>query len=75
MNLTATADVGIVNLGAYATYVDFDKKDRDMRELTLEVAKSFGPLDTGLYYVLTKAEDFNDNKEFGIIQVYLTYNF
>ncbi|HFU74253.1 MAG TPA: porin [Helicobacteraceae bacterium] len=78
INVTATYSMkDIVDLGAYYTMTDQTDKagDADMTELTLEVAKSFGPLDTGLYYIMTDAKDQNNGDASNTIQVYLTYNF
>jgi len=79
-NITGTFDAGMVGLGAYWTATSNDTTDVDMNELTLEVTKSFGPLDTGLYYIYTDADDQNINEDgdaeaYNTIQVYLTLNF
>lgn len=83
-NVTVTGTVADINLGAYYTNADQDAAigdGNDMSELTLEVAKSFGPLDTGLYYIMTDATDQNvkpgetEGDAYNAIQVYLTYNF
>ncbi len=82
-NVTATFSIAdVVDLGAYYTGADQDTAagDNDLTELTLELAKSFGPLDTGLYYIYTDAEDQNidaagKSDSYNTIQVYLTYNF
>ena len=57
------------------------KEDLTMTEVTVEAAKSFGALDVGLYYIMTKADDLNQDKPvkkgdaFNTVQAYLTYNF
>ena len=57
------------------------KEDLKMTEVTVEAAKSFGPLDIGLYYIMTKADDQNQEKlvkkgdAFNAVQAYFTYNF
>ena len=81
MNLTATADLDVVGIGAYITSSSADKAKIDMTELTLEVTKSFDSLDTGLYYIMTDATDQNikagktKGEAYNTVQVYLTYNF
>ncbi len=56
-------------------------EDLKMTEVTAEAAKSFGPLDVGLYYIMTKADDLNQQKAvkkgdaYNTVQAYLTYNF
>jgi len=82
-NITVTGSISdVVDLGAYYTDADQDTAagNNDLTELTLEVAKSFGALDTGLYYIYTDAEDQNidaagKSDSYNAIQVYLTYNF
>ena len=74
-NITATANLSGFGLGAYYTGTSNDTTDVDMNELTLEVTKSFGPLDTGLYYINTDADDQNDGDAYNTVQVYLTLNF
>ena len=75
-----------VALGAYLTQVTVGEngtgadRKQDMTEVTLEAAKSFGPLDVGLYYILTDAEDQNldtagNGQAYNTVQAYLTYNF
>ena len=49
--------------------------DLVMKEATLDVTKSFGPLDSSLAYTYTDADDQNNGDGYGNIQVYLTYNF
>ncbi len=49
--------------------------DLVMKEGTLAVSKSFGPLDSSLAYTYTDADDQNNGDAYGNIQVYLTYNF
>jgi hypothetical protein len=74
-NITGSYDAGVVGVAAYYTMVDFDKKEADMTEFTLELTKSFGPLDTALVYIMTDADDVNDGDTFNTLQAYLTYNF
>lgn len=74
-NITATTNLSGFGLGAYYTATSNDTTDVDMNELTLEVTKSFGPLDTGLYYINTDADDQNDGDAYNTVQVYLTLNF
>ena len=76
-NITLTADLAGWGLGAYYTSADqsSDAGDNDMTEFTLGVDKSFGPLDTSLYYIMTDAEDQNSGDSFNTVQAYLTYNF
>ncbi len=82
-NITVTGSISdVVDLGAYYTDADQDTAagNNDLTEVTLEVAKSFGALDTGLYYIFTDAEDQNidaagKSDSYNAIQVYLTYNF
>ncbi|RLA72399.1 MAG: hypothetical protein DRG24_03095 [Epsilonproteobacteria bacterium] len=82
-NVTATYSIAdIADLGAYYTDADQDSAagNNDLTELTLEVARSFGPLDAGLYYIFTDAEDQNvdaagKSDSYNAVQVYLTYNF
>lgn len=86
-NITVTAPVAGVDLGAYYTNATTGDngvvgvKDTDFEELTLEVAKSFGPLDAGLYYIYTKSDTDNikagstTGDAYNTLQVYLTYNF
>ncbi|WP_345976514.1 hypothetical protein [Sulfurimonas sp. HSL3-7] len=82
VNVTATTpeELTYVALGVYATQATVGDNggaatEVDMSEVTLEVAKSFGPLDAGLYYIFTDAEDQNNGDAYGSAQVYLTYNF
>lgn len=79
-NLTGTTSVeGIADFGLYFTSASDDRNDVDMTEVTLEAAKSFGPIDAGLYYIYTDADDQNivdgEAESYGTVQVYLTYNF
>ncbi len=74
-NITGSYDAGVVGVAAYYTMVDFDKKEADMSEFTLELTKSYGALDTALVYVMTDADDVNDGDAFNTLQVYLIYNF
>ena len=75
INVTATIpeELTYVALGVYATQTStkdgltvYDAtganpvvSDLKMSEVTLEVAKSFGNLDAGIYYIFTNAEDQN----------------
>lgn len=76
-NVTVTGTVADINLGAYYTSSDqsADAGDIDMTDFTLEVAKSFGPLDAGLYYIMSDVEDQNNGDAYNTVQLYLTYNF
>ena len=57
------------------------KEDATMTEVTAEAAKSFGPLDVGVYYIMTKSDTSNKEKPlkkgsaYNTVQAYLTYNF
>ena len=87
MNLTVTAPVSdLFDFGFYYTQSTTKNgfggtKDAEFTEATFEIAKSFGPLDAGLYYIYTKSD--NDNQKtaadkgeaYSTAQVYLTYNF
>ncbi len=88
INVTATTpeELTYVALGLYATQATVGENGtgadlkQDMMEITLEAAKSFGPLDVGLYYILTDAEDQNqdvngEGQSYNSVQAYLTYNF
>ncbi len=88
MNVTLTAPVGdLFDFGLYYTQSTTGKNgnilatELDFTEATFEVAKSFGPLDTGLYYIYTKSDDDNvkagklKGDAYNTVQVYLTYNF
>jgi imipenem/basic amino acid-specific outer membrane pore len=74
-NITATATVADFGLSAFYTASTNDTTDVDMNELTLEVDKSFGALDTSLVYINTDADDQNDGSASNTLQVYLTLNF
>jgi len=86
-NVTATTALAGVDLGVYYTQATTNKgftggvKDSDFAEATFEVAKSFGPLDAGLYYIYTKSDLDNQKSAtetgdaYNTVQVYLTYNF
>jgi len=74
-NLTAEYDLkNIAKLGAYYTNVntDFTNKNGDLSEVALTATKSFGPLDTTLAYINTKADA---DSSFNSVQAYLTLNF
>jgi imipenem/basic amino acid-specific outer membrane pore len=82
INVTATTpeELTYVALGVYATQASVGDNGGvaakvDMSEVTLEVAKSFGPLDAGLYYIFTDADDQNNGDAYNSIQAYFTYNF
>ena len=91
INVTATTPESLTwaQLGVYLTQaVTKDGfvgaqgiEDATMTEVTVEAAKSFGPLDVGLYYIMTKADDQNQEKvikkgdAYNTVQAYLTYNF
>jgi hypothetical protein len=74
-NLTAEYDLkGLAKLGAYYTNVNTDwaNKSGDLSEVAVTASKSFGPLDTTLAYINTKA---NDVASYNTLQAYLTLNF
>ncbi|MDD2949311.1 MAG: OprD family outer membrane porin, partial [Sulfuricurvum sp.] len=74
-NLTAEYNVkDIAKLGAYYTNVNTDwaNKSGDLSEVAVTASKSFGPLDTTLAYINTKANDANS---YNTLQAYLTLNF
>ncbi|MDD2265559.1 porin [Sulfuricurvum sp.] len=74
-NLTAEYDAkGIAKLGAYYTNVNTDwaNKSGDLSEVAVTATKSFGPLDTTLAYINTKADAASS---YNTLQAYLTLNF
>jgi imipenem/basic amino acid-specific outer membrane pore len=74
-NLTAEYDVkNVAKLGAYYTNVNTSAaaKAGDLNEVALTASKSFGPLDTTLAYINTKA---NNADKYNTVQAYLTLNF
>jgi hypothetical protein len=74
-NLTAEYNAkDIAKFGAYYTNVNtgWDYNYGDLKELALSATKSFGPLDTTLAYINTKAD--NDSS-YNTLQAYLTLNF
>ena len=93
INVTATTpeELTWAQLGVYLTQaVTKDGfvgaqgiEDATMTEVTVEAVKSFGPLDVGLYYIMTKADDQNQDPltplkkgdAYNTLQAYLTYNF
>ncbi|MEE8589004.1 MAG: hypothetical protein V3S80_06645 [Sulfurimonadaceae bacterium] len=88
INVTATTpeELTWAQLGLYLTQSTTKDgyaagtKDLEMTEVTLEAAKSFGPLDVGLYYIMTDASDQNEKggeegSAYNSLQAYLTYNF
>ena len=88
INVTATTpeELTWANLGLYLTQTTTKDgfavgTDTEMMEVTLEAAKSFGPLDVGLYYIMTDATDQNikfgdtEGSAYSTVQAYLTYNF
>jgi hypothetical protein len=86
INVTVAGTAAGVDLGAYYTQTDSDKNGgtverADMKEFTLSAGKDFGPLNTTLVYVYTKADDQNQKTAnqkgdaYNIIQAYLTLNF
>lgn len=88
INVTATTpeELTWAQLGLYLTQSTGKDgfalgTDLEMTEVTLEAAKSFGPLDVGLYYILTDATDQNikvgdiEGSAYNTVQAYLTYNF
>ncbi|MEA1919433.1 MAG: major outer membrane protein [Campylobacterota bacterium] len=82
MNVTLTAPVAdLFDAGVYYTQATIGKngdgtaEDQDFSEATFELAKSFGPLDVGLYYIYTKYDADNEGDAYNTVQAYLTYNF
>ena len=82
INVTATTpeELTWAQLGLYLTQSTTTDgvavgTDLEMTEVTVEAAKSFGPLDVGLYYILTDADDQNAGDASNTVQAYLTYNF
>jgi hypothetical protein len=73
-NLTAEYDAkNIAKLGAYYTNADrAGGKTGDLQEVAVTATKSFGPLDTTLAYVNTKADTTG---AYNTVQAYLTLNF
>ena len=80
-NVTVTAPVAGFDLGLYYTSATTSNNgvagvaDKDFVEATFEVAKSFGPLDAGVYYIRTDSDTDNAGDAYDTFQVYLTYNF
>ena len=93
-NVTATTAEALTwaQLGAYITSATTangttdataTSVDATFMEVTLEAAKSFGPLDVGVYYILTDRNDANiktgdaadKGQAYNTVQAYLTYNF
>ena len=78
---TTPEELTYVTLGIYATQATVGENGtgtdlkQDMSEVVLEVSKSFGPLDAGIYYIYTDAQDQNNGDSYGSAQLYLTYNF
>ncbi|MDA3946783.1 MAG: hypothetical protein PF439_08910 [Helicobacteraceae bacterium] len=82
VNVTVTTpeELTYVALGVYATQASVGDNGVagagvDMNEVTLEAAKSFGPLDAGLYYIYTDADDQNAGDAYSSVQAYFTLNF
>ena len=86
VNLTATGSVSDIDLGLYYTSAiqknGFNTNtDAAFTEATFEVAKSFGPLDVGVYYIFTQDDNLNQKSAtekgdaYDTVQVYLTYNY
>lgn len=86
VNVTATYNAGVANLGLYYTHVGVqDSKAQvpsvvkadgtDMTEVTLTASKDFGPLNATLAYVSTDADDQNLGDRYDTVQAYLTLNF
>jgi hypothetical protein len=74
-NLTAEYDAkNIAKFGAYYTNVNTDwaNKSGDLSEVAVTATKSFGPLDTTLAYINTKADAASS---YNTLQAYLTLNF
>ncbi|MBU1993336.1 OprD family outer membrane porin [bacterium] len=76
MNVTITAPVAdLFDAGVYFTQASVGANDDKFTEATFEAAKSFGPLDAGVYYIYTKFDQDNAGDAYNTLQVYLTYNF
>lgn len=75
-NLTVTAPVAdLFDAGLYITSSETGDAADKFTEATFEAAKSFGPLDAGLYYIFTESDTDNAGDAYNTVQVYLTYNF
>ena len=90
-NLTATVaeELTWAQLGIYFTQAKTKDgfvgvngvEDSLMTEATLEAAKAFGPVNVGVYYIYTKADDQNQEKAVkkgdasSTLQAYLTYEY
>lgn len=75
-NVTLTAPVAdMFDFGLYYTGATATSAENEFAEATFEVAKSFGPLDTGLYYIFTDSDADNGGDAYNTVQLYLTYNF
>jgi hypothetical protein len=80
VTVTTPEELTYVALGVYATQASVGDNGVagagvDMNEVTLEAAKSFGPLDAGLYYIYTDADDQNAGDAYSSVQAYFTLNF
>jgi len=87
INITATGSVSDIDLGLYYTSAvqkdgfNAGADDAAFTEATFEVAKSFGPLDAGVYYIFTQYDNTNQKSAtekgdaYDTVQVYLTYNY
>jgi len=88
-NVSATAAVAGINLGAYytssttkdgipavTTYPTSPAKDLEMNELTVTAGVTLlGALDVTLAYINTTADDQNDGDSYNMVQGYITLNF
>ena len=86
-NITLTSPInGLFDLGLFWTHTVTGKNEgtnplgltppsTQLTEFTATASKSFGPLDTTLAYVYTKAGDQNNNVGYSTVQAYLQYNF
>ncbi len=77
-NITATATLAGINLGAYYTSVDQSASagNNDLNELTITAGTTLlGALDATLAYINTDAKQVNSGSAFNTVQAYLTLNF
>ena len=71
MNLTVTAPVAdMFDAGLYYTQATVGTAEADFTEATFEAAKSFGPLDAGLYYIYTKSDMDNAGDAYNITSLF-----
>ncbi|MCJ7765314.1 MAG: OprD family outer membrane porin [Thiovulaceae bacterium] len=80
MSATTPEELTWAKLGIYATSTTSKDgvgagTDTKMKEVTLEAAKSFAPLDVGLYYIFADATDQNEGTSYNVVEVSLDYSF